>query len=90
MTPYKARILQVATQQKFVVADLITRQVQEFFAYEKDGSYSTRTLHTWPNEPLKAELTAFLNSVRDGTPPPVTGEDGLANLEVALRCLESA
>ena len=90
VTPYKARILQVATQQKFVVADLITRQVQEFFAYEKDGSYSTRTLHTWPNEPLKAELTAFLNSVRDGTPPPVTGEDGLANLEVALRCLESA
>lgn len=90
VTPYKARMLQVATQQKFVVADLITRQVQEFFAYEKDGSYSTRTLHTWPNEPLKAELTAFLNSVRDGTPPPVTGEDGLANLEVALRCLESA
>ncbi len=90
VTPYKARILQVATQQKFVVADLITRQVQEFFAYEADGSYSTRTLHTWPNEPLKAELQAFLASVRDGTPPPVTGEDGLANLEVALRCLESA
>ena len=90
VTPYKARILQVATQQKFVVADLITRQVQEFFAYEKDGSYSTRTLHTWPNEPLKAELTAFLDAVRNKTAPPVTGEDGLANLEVALRCLEPA
>ena len=90
VTPYKARMLQVATQQKFVVADLITRQVQEFFAYDKDGSYSTRTLHTWPNEPLKVELTAFLDAVRNGTRPPVTGEDGLANLEVALRCLERA
>ena len=90
VTPYKARILQVATRQKFVVADLMTRQVSEYFDYAPDGSYSTRMLHTWPSEPLKAELSAFLASVRNKTPPPVTGEDGLANLEVALRCLEAA
>lgn len=90
VTPYKARILQVATRQKFVVADLITRQVSEYFDYAPDGSYSTRMLNTWPAEPLKAELSAFLAAVRDGTAPPVTGEDGLANLEVALRCLEAA
>jgi UDP-N-acetylglucosamine 3-dehydrogenase len=25
--------------------------------------------------------------VRTGTPPPVTGEEGVASLEIAIRCL---
>lgn len=87
VTPYKTRTLQVATRQKFVVADLITRQVTEYFGYAADGSYSTRTLNSWPAEPLRLELEAFAESIRTGKAPPVTGEDGLKNLEVALRCL---
>jgi predicted dehydrogenase len=87
VTPYKTRTLQVATRTKFVVADLMTRQVTEYFGQQPDGSYSTRGVMSWPNEPLKAELEAFAHAITTGEPPAVTGEDGLRNLEVALRCL---
>ncbi|WP_178915291.1 Gfo/Idh/MocA family protein [Natronomonas gomsonensis] len=40
-------------------------------------------------EPLKAELASFVDCVRTGTPPEVTGEDGLRALEVAGRVLET-
>ncbi len=40
-------------------------------------------------EPLKAELQAFLQSVRDGTPVPVSGEDSLIALKVALALIEA-
>lgn len=87
VTPYKTRTLQVATENKFVVADLMTRQVTEYFGQQPDGSYSTRGVMSWPNEPLRKELEAFAHAIRTGEPPAVTGEDGLRNLEVALRCL---
>ncbi len=35
-------------------------------------------------EPLKVELQAFLCAVQEGTPVPVSGEDGLAALRLAL------
>ena len=87
VTPYKTRTLQVATKTKFVVADLITRQVTEYFGQQPDGSYSTKMLNSWPAEPLKKELEAFARAIHTGETPAVTGEDGLRNLEVALRCL---
>ncbi len=90
VTPYKTRTLQVATHNKFVVADLMTRQVTEYFGQQPDGSYSTRGVMSWPNEPLKAELEAFARAITTGETPAVTGEDGLRNLEVALRCLGEA
>ena len=40
-------------------------------------------------EPLKAELQSFLKSVRDGSPVPVSGEDGLAALRISLAMVES-
>ena len=87
VTPYKVRTLQVATLNRFVVADLITRQVTEYFGQQADGSYQTRAVNSWPAEPLKKELEAFAHAIRTGESPAVTGEDGLRNLEVALRCL---
>jgi predicted dehydrogenase len=87
VTPYKVRTLQVATGSRFVVADLITRQVTEYFGQQPDGSYQTRAVNSWPAEPLKRELEEFARAIRTGEPPAVTGEDGLRNLEVALRCL---
>lgn len=87
VTPYKTRTLQIATKEKFVVADLMTRQVTEYFGQQPDGSYSTRGVMSWPAEPLKKELEAFAHAIRTGETPAVTGEDGLRNLEVALRCL---
>jgi myo-inositol 2-dehydrogenase/D-chiro-inositol 1-dehydrogenase len=37
-----------------------------------------------------AELAAFIDAVRTGTPPPVTGEDARAALAIALAASESA
>jgi hypothetical protein len=33
-------------------------------------------------------LISFIESVRDGKPPAVTGEQAVASLEIAIRCLE--
>jgi UDP-N-acetylglucosamine 3-dehydrogenase len=40
-------------------------------------------------EPLKAELQSFLDALIEDAPIPVTGEDGLAALELALSLVES-
>lgn len=40
-------------------------------------------------EPLKAELEAFIQAVRDGASVPVTGEDGLEALRLSLALVES-
>lgn len=87
LTPFKARTVQVATRGKYVVADLITRQVTECFDYKPDGSYSMRHLSVGYQEPLRAELLAFVDAVRSGRPPQVGGADGLASLDIAMRCL---
>ena len=89
VTPFKARTLQVATRSKFVSADLINRQVTEYFDYRADGSYSMKHLSVVMAEPLKEEINAFVRSIVDDTPPPVSGEDGLRNLEIALECLNA-
>lgn len=41
------------------------------------------------HEPLAKELEAFIDSVERGSPPPVTGQDGLDAVLVAERVLES-
>ncbi|MBK8466735.1 MAG: Gfo/Idh/MocA family oxidoreductase [Chloracidobacterium sp.] len=39
-------------------------------------------------EPLRAEITAFLDSIEENTSPPVTGDDGRRALELAVGVLE--
>ena len=89
LTPFKARSVTVATRGKYVMGDLLTRQVTECFGFQPDGSYSMRHLSVGHAEPLRSELLAFLSAVRTGQPPAVTGEQGVASLEIATRCLES-
>jgi len=88
LTPFKARTVHVATRKKYLMGDLLTRQVTECFGFQADGSYSMRHLSVGHDEPLRAELMAFVNAIRDGKAPPVTGEQGVASLSVAMRCLE--
>ena len=90
LTPFKARDVQVATRRKYVMADLLTRQVTECFGFQPDGAYSMRHLPVGHAEPLRAEIAAFLAAVRSGTTPAVTGEEGVASLEIAMRCLRPA
>jgi UDP-N-acetylglucosamine 3-dehydrogenase len=87
LTPFKARTVHVATQEKYVIGDLLTRQVTECFGFQPDGSYSMRHLSVGHAEPLRSELIAFIDAIRTGVPPAVSGEEGVASLEVAIRCL---
>src|SRR3954468_11471522 len=88
LTPFKARNVTVATRGKYVMGDLLTRQVTECFGFKPDGSYSMRHLPVGHDEPLRAELIAFIESVRDNKAPAVTGAQAGAGLEIATRCLE--
>jgi UDP-N-acetylglucosamine 3-dehydrogenase len=89
LTPFKARNVTVATRDKYVMGDLLTRQVTECFGFKPDGSYSMRHLPVGHDEPLRAELIAFLHAVRTQGVPAVTGAEGVASLEIAIRCLET-
>ncbi len=72
LTPFKARSVTVATRGKYIQGDLLTRQVTECFGFQSDGSYSMRHLSVGHDEPLRAELVAFLDAVRSGNAPAVT------------------
>lgn len=88
LTPFKARTVHVATRRKYLIGDLLTRQVSECFGFQPDGSYSMRHLSVGHDEPLRAELQAFVAAIRNGKKPPVTGEEGVESLGIAMRCLE--
>jgi UDP-N-acetylglucosamine 3-dehydrogenase len=90
LTPFKARNVTVATRNKYIMGDLLTRQVTECFGFQPDGSYSMRHLSVGHAEPLRAELQAFVAAVCDGSTPAVTGEEGVAGLEIATRCLQQS
>jgi UDP-N-acetylglucosamine 3-dehydrogenase len=87
LTPFKARTVHVATKRKYVIGDLLTRQVTECYGFQPDCSYSMRHLSVGHAEPLRAELTAFVSAIKAGVAPPVTGEEGVASLAIAIQCL---
>src|ERR1044072_5223477 len=88
LTPFKARSVTVATRGKYMMGDLLTRQGTECFGFQPARSYSMRHLPVGHDEPLRAELIAFLDAVRTGNVPAVSGDEGVASLEIAIRCLE--
>jgi predicted dehydrogenase len=89
LTPFKARTIHVATRAKYLIGDLLTLQVTECFGFQPDGSYSMRHLSTGYAEPLRAELLAFVKAIQSDQPPAVTGDEGVASLEIAIRCLDT-
>ena len=89
LTPFKARTVHVATRDKYVMGDLLTRQVTECFGFQPDGSYSMRHLSVGHAEPLRAELHGLHQCVRYRRAAAVTGEEGVASLEIAIRCLKA-
>ena len=63
------------------VEDLSQLNYQELVKIEE--------LHSEEVEPLRAQLDAFIHSIRTNTKPVVTAEDGLAAVETARRIVES-
>ncbi len=76
ITPFKARSVTIATRGNYLTGDLLTRQVTECFGFQPDGAYSMRHVSVGHDEPLRAELIAFVAAVRGEKPPAVTGEEG--------------
>src|ERR1700737_4351943 len=88
LTPFKARNVTIATRKKYIMGDLLTRQVTECFGFQPDGSYSMRHLALGHAEPLRSAHRAFIKSIRDDEKPVVGGAEGVASLEIAIQCLE--
>jgi predicted dehydrogenase len=50
----------------------------------RGGAIESEELRSDDNDALRAQIASFLNAVRTGTPPVVSGEDGKRALEAAL------
>jgi UDP-N-acetylglucosamine 3-dehydrogenase len=102
LSPCKTRDLTIIGARGMFVVDYLTQQL---WFYEngtaRDGwDHLARLagvsegrmirLVTERDEPLRAELRSFIESVRTGTAPEVSGEDGLQALLAAEALLESA
>jgi len=102
LTPTKVRELTVTGERGMFLVDYLG---QDLYYYENQDALpvvwdqisllkgvSEGRMIRFPlsrSEPLKRELQAFAHSVRDDTPVPVPGEDGLAALAAALALVES-
>ncbi len=87
LTPFKVREISIATKRKLIKASFIDQKVTEYSNYKENDSYLVKEVNVPFSEPLKLELQAFIECVRDNSPPPISGEDGLKALEVAMSCL---
>jgi predicted dehydrogenase len=89
LTPFKVREVNIATRERFIKASLIDQKVTEYGKYQ-DNACLVRELSVPYGEPLKLELEAFIGCLRSNNPPPISGEEGLKALEIALQCLEAS
>jgi len=92
ITPLKMRNVEVTTTKRFLEGDLLSQKVTEYSKGELI-SYAHRStfveeINIPYMEPLKLELKAFVNSLKKGTEPPITGEDGLKAMEIAIECVK--
>lgn len=101
LTPTKVRELYVTGEKGMFMVNYLT---QDLYLYENEyvgsdwdrlgmlkgiGEGNMIKLRIGKREPLHAELEAFAQSVEEGGPPPVTGEDGIRALTLAQAMVES-
>jgi len=87
LTPFKVRTINIPTKEKLIKASLIDQKVTEYSKYKENDSYLVKELSVPFAEPLKLELDAFISSIKNDVQPPISGEDGLKALEVAISCI---
>lgn len=90
LTPFRKRLLEVATKDRFYSCDMLLRTVTEYSDYRPDGSFRQRQLSVAQTEPLKSEHLAFHAAIRGEAEVVVSAQDGLRSLEIALECLALA
>jgi predicted dehydrogenase len=81
----RVRKLRVFQPSQYITLDYQRQDLLTFTVNE--GEIHCEAVSVEKSEPLKLELEAFLASVASRSAPPVTGEEGLAALEVALDIL---
>ena len=84
LTPKKVRQLNVTGTRDIITVDYITQQITV------ENNLRLTQPHLPYREPLYLELESFTDAVRNGTPPEVTGEDGLQALQICEAALESS
>ena len=98
LTPKKIRKLWITTETSYVEGDYITQSVEisseklsvdEFNTYNLGIDLNIRRINLKKEEPLKREITDFINAISKNVPPLVSGEDGLAAVKIAKAALES-
>lgn len=101
LTPVKVRRLVVQGLEAMFEVDYIKQELLKYeISYVEDFSDwsdillgmtegEMRRIPISKDEPLRIELQEFAASVRKGTSPPVSGEDGIKAVELALLAEES-
>jgi len=88
----RMRRLRVFQRDAYITVDYQTRQGAILRRVAGAGPRPTieaEQVQGSDDEPLKLELEAFVRAITDGTPPPVSGEDGAAALELAQQVTDA-
>jgi UDP-N-acetylglucosamine 3-dehydrogenase len=83
-TPQKVRSLFVTGTEGVAYVDYIEQSVVIYHSTKKEETKVEK------DEPLRLELKHFLECVKEGKDPLITGEDGLKTLEIALKLEEKS
>lgn len=99
LTPMKVRTLSLTCSKNFVEADYMKQSVKVSSSklvdynvrdlFKTSFQFDERELFLKKEEPLKNEITDFLNAVKKKKKPLVTGEDSLMALKIAEAAIES-
>ncbi len=86
ISPKSMRKIRLFQENSYVSLDY---EAQEALIYKKQGRKSTRSkINIKKEKPLQQELQAFIQSVKEQTPPLVSAQEGREALKVAAEILE--
>ena len=84
----RVRKIRFFSREAYISVDTKEQEVKGYRLAGQDTCSRSKSPST-KKEPLRAELEAFLDCVRTRTRPLVSGEDGLAAVELAIRVAEA-
>lgn len=83
LSPHKIRKLTAVGTKSIVDIDYLKNSLTNY------DSQWVRDAKIESSEPLRTELRSFIASIKEDTPVPISGEEGLYNLRVALAAIKS-
>jgi len=99
LTPMKVRRLSLTGLKNFVEIDYITQSIwisssslgrlDSFNLYRIPLEFDTRKITLEKREPLKNELTDFMDAIEKKRDPLISGRDGLGTMKAVMAAIES-